>query len=128
MLVLVLAWKYGAIHLSFGRVDEFRDCFLRVSAPETFGQGPASDSVDDFTPEGETGVEAIGGVFLLQTSGVTAQHERWLRPQPPFHRSDVRADVVRQVDVVVLPDDKDVAFRRPAMALNFSGSDRNQAA
>ena len=90
--------------------------------------GPASDSVDDFTPKSETGVEATSGVFLLQTSGVTAQHERWLRPQPPFHRSDVRADVVWQVDVVVLPDDEDVAFRRPAMALNFSGSDRNQAA
>ena len=84
VLVLVLAsiqrgriwktWKYVAIHLSFGRVDEFRDCFLRVSAPETFGQGPASDSVDDFKPEGETGVEATGGVFLLQTSGVTAEH------------------------------------------------------
>ena len=58
------------------------------------------------------GVEATGGVFLLQTSGVTAQHERWLRPQPPFHRWHVRADVVWQVDVVVLPDDEDVAFRQ----------------
>ena len=41
-----------------------------------FGQWPAADAVEDFTPECETGVEAPGGVLLRQTSGVTAEHER----------------------------------------------------
>ncbi|MFM8477100.1 MAG: hypothetical protein ACKOEO_15075 [Planctomycetaceae bacterium] len=43
-----------------------------------FGQWPATNTVEDLTPESETGVEAAGGVILLQTSGVTAEHERWL--------------------------------------------------
>jgi hypothetical protein len=35
-----------------------------------FGQWPATNTVEDLTPECETGVEAAGGVFLLDTSGV----------------------------------------------------------
>ncbi|HBC60535.1 MAG TPA: hypothetical protein DC058_04870 [Planctomycetaceae bacterium] len=44
----------------------------------TFGQWPATDAIEDLTPECETGVEAAVGVILRRTSGVTAEHERWL--------------------------------------------------
>jgi hypothetical protein len=40
--------------------------------------GPPADAIEDLTPKSKTGVEAAGGVLLLQTSGVTAEHERWL--------------------------------------------------
>ncbi|MEY3172419.1 MAG: hypothetical protein RLZZ436_332 [Planctomycetota bacterium] len=43
-----------------------------------FGQWPATNAVEDLTPECKTGMEPTGGVFLLETSGVTAEHERWL--------------------------------------------------
>ena len=36
----------------------------------TFGQWPATNPVEDLTPECENGMEAAGGVFLLDTSGV----------------------------------------------------------
>jgi len=52
-----------------------RPALIEVAA---FGQWPATNTVEDLTPECETGVEAAGGVLLLQTSGVTAEHERWL--------------------------------------------------
>ena len=44
----------------------------------TFGQWPATDAIEDLTPESETGVEAAVGVILRRTSDVTAEHERWL--------------------------------------------------
>jgi hypothetical protein len=47
---------------------------VEVTAP---GQWPATNAVEDLTTECETGVEAAGGVLLLQTFGVTAEHERW---------------------------------------------------
>jgi hypothetical protein len=43
-----------------------------------FGQWPPANTVEDLTPESETGVEAAGGVLLLQMFGVTAEHKRWL--------------------------------------------------
>ena len=52
-----------------------RPALIEVTA---FAQWPAADAIEDLTPECETGVEAAGGVLLLQTSGVTAEHERWL--------------------------------------------------
>ncbi len=64
-----------------------------------FGQWPATNTVEDLTRECEAGVEATGGVLLLQTSGVTAEHERWLRPQPLFHRTHLRTDVLRRANV-----------------------------
>jgi hypothetical protein len=54
-------------------------------------------------------VEAAGGVFLRRTSGVTADHQRWLRPEPPFHRTHMGADVVRQANVVT-PKEQDIIF------------------
>ena len=74
-----------------------RPALIEVAA---FGQWPATDAVEDFTPECETGVEAAGGVFLRRTSGVTAENERRPGPEPPLHRSNVPADVVRRADVV----------------------------
>jgi hypothetical protein len=35
------------------------------------GQWPPADAIEDLTPECKTGVEAAGGVFLLDTSGVS---------------------------------------------------------
>jgi hypothetical protein len=52
-----------------------RPALIEVTA---FGQWPTTDAIEDLTPESEAGVEAAGGVFLRRTSGVTAEHERWL--------------------------------------------------
>jgi len=38
-------------------------------------RGPAADAVEDLTAESQTGMEPTGGVLLLQTSSVTAEHE-----------------------------------------------------
>ncbi|MFN5625528.1 MAG: hypothetical protein ACK5DM_16395 [Planctomyces sp.] len=74
-----------------------RPALIEVAA---FGQWPATNTVEDLTPECETGVEAAGGVFLRRTSGVTAENERRPGPELPLHRSNVPADVVRRADVV----------------------------
>jgi hypothetical protein len=51
----------------FDRVQPRDQLLVEVTA---FGQWPAADAVEDFTPECENGMEAAGGVFLLGTSGV----------------------------------------------------------
>ncbi|MFM7168163.1 MAG: hypothetical protein ACKO3T_23195 [Planctomycetaceae bacterium] len=56
----------------FDGVEPRDQLLVKVAA---FGQRPATDTVEDLTAESQTGVEPTGGVLLLQTSGVTAEHE-----------------------------------------------------
>ncbi len=98
---------------SFDRVQPSDQLLIEVAA---FGQWPAADAVEDLTPECETGVETAGGVLLLETSGVTAEHERWLWPEPSL------SSLNQPGRTGCYP------LASPMMALNFFGSDRNLAA
>jgi hypothetical protein len=51
-------------------------------------------------------VEAAGGIFFLNMARLVAEHFRGFRPEMVFHGVHMTADVIRQVDVVVFPDDK----------------------
>ncbi len=66
--------ELAGVARGFNRVQPRDQLLVEVTA---FGQWPAAAAVEDFTRECEAGVDAAGGVLLLQTSGGTAEHERW---------------------------------------------------
>ena len=55
-------------------------------------------------------MEAACGVFFLNLPRVVAEHFRRFRPSVTLYRCDMTVDVMRQVDVVVFPDDEDFSM------------------
>jgi hypothetical protein len=72
--LVVSQCHWGVVEI-FNGVQPGDQLLVEVTA---FGQWPSADAVEDLTPKSKTGVEAAGGVFLRRTSGVTAEHKRWL--------------------------------------------------
>ena len=64
--------KLARVARGFDGVEPCDQLLVEVAAS---GQRPATDAVEDLTAKSQTGVEATGGNLLLQTSGVTAEHE-----------------------------------------------------
>ncbi|MFM7918621.1 MAG: hypothetical protein ACKPJJ_00270 [Planctomycetaceae bacterium] len=64
--------KLARVARGFDGVEPCDQLLVKVAA---FGQRPAADAVEDLTAESQTGMEPTGGVLLLQTSGVTAEHK-----------------------------------------------------
>jgi hypothetical protein len=64
--------KLARVARCFDGVEPCDQLLVKFAA---FCQRPATDSVEDLTAESQTGMEPTGGVLLLQTSGVTAEHK-----------------------------------------------------
>ncbi|MFM7164015.1 MAG: hypothetical protein ACKO3T_02130 [Planctomycetaceae bacterium] len=64
--------KLARVSRWFDGVEPCDQLLIEVAA---FGQRPAADAVEDLTAKSQTRMESSGGVLLLQTSGVTAEHE-----------------------------------------------------
>jgi len=63
--------KLARVSRSFDVAEPREQLLVKVPAS---GQRPATDAIEDATPEGQTRMEPSGGPLLLQTSGVTAEH------------------------------------------------------
>lgn len=64
-------------------------------------------------------MKAAGGVFFLDLAGVIAEDFGGFGPDVSFHGGDMAADVVRQVDVVVLPDGENLATCEPSESVEL---------
>jgi len=56
------------------RFDGVNPCDQLLGKVAASGQRPAADAIEDLTPRSQTGMEPTGGVLLLKTFSVTAQH------------------------------------------------------
>ena len=66
-------------------------------------------------------MESAGGIFFLNLASVVAEDFRGFRPEMASHRSDMAANVMRQIDVIVFPDDKDFSPRQPGEGVELLG-------
>ena len=53
------------------------------------------------------------GVYFLDLAGVVAKNLRRFGPEMTVHGRDMAADVMGQVDVVIFPDDENLATCQP---------------
>ena len=68
---------------------------------------------------GKTGMEPASGVCFPHFASVITQDLRWPGPEMPVHRSHMAADVMRQVDVIVLPDNQNLALRQSSEGIEL---------
>ena len=96
-----------------GRANSVESCDQLLVKVTSQREWPAGDLFKGLASKRKTRVESTGGVFFLNLAGVVAENLRRFGPEMTVHGRDMAADVMGQVDVVIFPDDENLATCQP---------------